>query len=184
MRFWFGILVYRDVPSAATNCRLPHALLCISVVWCILTVSANSFDTMETGCWFSYFSTCVHQSLPHSLYSLTPVQYYVPFTQICRFLFPLDQLSRTHVNMEAQVKFQSNLAIDHFHWCGRRQAACRKLAGSYDKTSRTAICFEHKTQYLSIRAPYTRIVVFWHISNIPPPWFHRVKLVVIPPFFV
>ena len=23
-------------------------------------------------------------------------------------------------------------------------------------------------QYLLIRAPYTRIVVFWHISNIPP----------------
>ena len=28
--------------------------------------------------------------------------------------------------------------------------------------------FEHKTQYLLIRAPYTRIVVFWYISNIPP----------------
>ena len=27
--------------------------------------------------------------------------------------------------------------------------------------------FEHKTQYILIRAPYTRIVVFWHISNIP-----------------
>ena len=38
----------------------------------------------------------------------------------------------------------------------------------YDKTTRAAICFEHKTQYLLIRAPYTRIVVFWHISNIPP----------------
>ena len=43
----------------------------------------------------------------------------------------------------------------------------REPAGSYDKTTRTAICFEHKTQYLLIRAPYTRIVVFWHISNIP-----------------
>ena len=53
--------------------------------------------------------------------------------------------------------------------CGHRQAACREPAGSYDKTTRTAICFEHKTQYLLIRAPYTSIVVFWHISNIPPP---------------
>ena len=33
----------------------------------------------------------------------------------------------------------------------------------YDKTTRTAICFEHKTQYLLIRAPYTRIVVFLHM---------------------
>ena len=51
------------------------------------------------------------------------------------------------------------------------------------QTTRAAICFEHKTQYLLIRAPYTRIVLFWHISNIPP-WFHRVKLVVIPPSFI
>ena len=58
--------------------------------------------------------------------------------------------------------------IDQSHRYGRHQAACREPAGSYDKTTRTAICFEHKTQYLLIRAPYTRIVVFWHISNIPP----------------
>ena len=71
--------------------------------------------------------------------------------------------------------------IDQSHKCGRRQAACREPAGSYDKTTRTAICFEHKTQYLLIRAPYTRIVVFWHINKI---WLGRVKLVVIPPRFV
>ena len=58
--------------------------------------------------------------------------------------------------------------IDQSHRYGRPQAACREPAGSYDKTTRTAICFEHKTQYLLIRAPYTPIVVFWHISNIPP----------------
>ena len=57
--------------------------------------------------------------------------------------------------------------IDQSHRYGRPQAACREPAGSYDKTTRTAICFEHKTQYLLIRAPYTRIVVFWHISNTP-----------------
>ena len=72
------------------------------------------------------------------------------------------------------------LTIDQSHRCGHRQAACREPAGSYDKTTRTPICFEHKTQYLLIRAPYTRIVVFWHISKIPP-WLGRVKLVVIPP---
>ena len=50
---------------------------------------------------------------------------------------------------------------------GRHQAACREPAGSYDNTTRTAICFEHKTQFILIRAPYTRIMVFWHNSNIP-----------------
>ena len=58
--------------------------------------------------------------------------------------------------------------IDQSHRYGHHQAACREPAGSYDKTTRTAICFEHKTQYLLLRAPYTRIMVFWHISNIPP----------------
>ena len=58
------------------------------------------------------------------------------------------------------------LSIDQSHRYGRHQAACREPAGIYDKTTRTAICFEHNTQYLLICAPYTRIVVFWHISNI------------------
>ena len=61
-----------------------------------------------------------------------------------------------------------DLEIDQSHRCGHRQAACREPAGSYDKTTRTAVCFEHKTQYLLTRAPYTRIMVFWHISKIPP----------------
>ena len=73
--------------------------------------------------------------------------------------------------------------IDQSHRYGPPQLACREPAGSYDKTTRTAICFEHKTQYILIHAPYTRIVVFWHINNIPP-WFRRVKLVVIPPRFI
>ena len=54
--------------------------------------------------------------------------------------------------------------IDQSHRYGRHQPACREPAGSYDKTTRTVICFEHKTQYLLVRAPYTRIVVFWHIG--------------------
>ena len=54
--------------------------------------------------------------------------------------------------------------IDQSHRYGRHQAACREPAGSYDKTTRTAICFEHKTQYLLIRAPYTRIVFFFGTS--------------------
>ena len=62
----------------------------------------------------------------------------------------------------------SLISIDQSHRYGCHQAACREPAGSYDKTTRTALCFEHKTQYILIRAPYTRIVVFWHISNISP----------------
>ena len=62
---------------------------------------------------------------------------------------------------------QTSVAIwmDQSQRCRRPQAACQEPAGSYDKTTRAAICFEHKTQYLLNRAPYTRIVVFWHIHN-------------------
>ena len=41
----------------------------------------------------------------------------------------------------------------------------------------------HKTQYLLIRASYTRIVVFWTPVTYPQ-WIRRAKLVVIPPHFV
>ena len=54
------------------------------------------------------------------------------------------------------------------HRYGGEQAACREPVGSYDKTTQTAICFDHKAQYILICAPYTHIVVFWHIRNIPP----------------
>ena len=37
--------------------------------------------------------------------------------------------------------------------------------GSYDNCAR---CFEHKAQYLLIHAPFTRIVVFWHIGKVLP----------------
>ena len=81
------------------------------------------------------------------------------------------------INIETEMYLHWTLNSHWLHlrlsWCPphryeRPQAACREPTGSYDKTTRTAICFEHKTQYLLILVPYTRIVVFWHISNIPP----------------
>ena len=92
------------------------------------------------------------------------------------------QLGRSHLNVtqvsgrlwlapyffREKIHTKSYYQIDQSHRYGRHQVACPEPEGSYDKTTRTAICFEHKTQYLLIRAPYTRIVVFWHISNIPP----------------
>ena len=47
-------------------------------------------------------------------------------------------------------------------------AAYREQARSYDRLPDNLYVFEHKTQYLLIHVPYTRSVVFWHISNIPP----------------
>ena len=46
--------------------------------------------------------------------------------------------------------------------------ACREPAGKLWQLCKVLYVFEHETQYLLIHAPFTPIVVFWHISNIPP----------------
>ena len=48
------------------------------------------------------------------------------------------------------------------------QAACREPARKLWQLCKVLYVFEHKTQYLLIHAPITRIVVFWHIGNVPP----------------
>ena len=47
-------------------------------------------------------------------------------------------------------------------------AACREPAGKLWQLCKVLIVFEHKTQYLLIHAPFTRIVVFKHIGNVSP----------------
>ena len=41
-------------------------------------------------------------------------------------------------------------------------------AGKLWQLCKVLYVLEHKMQYILIHAPYTRIGVFWHISNIPP----------------
>ena len=47
-------------------------------------------------------------------------------------------------------------------------AACREPAGKLWQLCKVLYVFEHKTQYLLIHAPFTRIVVFCQIGNVPP----------------
>ena len=47
-------------------------------------------------------------------------------------------------------------------------AACRESAGKLWQLCKVLYVFEHETQYLLIHAPFTHIVVFWHIGNVPP----------------
>ena len=51
---------------------------------------------------------------------------------------------------------------------GAPLAACHEPPGSYNRLFDVLYVFEHKTEYLSIHAPFTHIMVFWHISNMPP----------------
>ena len=46
--------------------------------------------------------------------------------------------------------------------------ACCELAVDYNTLSEVLYVFERKMWYIIIHAPYNLIVVFWHISNIPP----------------
>ena len=43
--------------------------------------------------------------------------------------------------------------------------ACCKPAGSYNRLPNVLYIFEHKMQYPLIHTPYTRILLFWHISD-------------------
>ena len=43
-------------------------------------------------------------------------------------------------------------------------ATCHELAVDYNILPKVLYVFEHKTWYILIHAPYTHIVVFWHIS--------------------
>ena len=47
-------------------------------------------------------------------------------------------------------------------------AACREPAGKLWQLCKVLYVFEHKVQYILIHAPFTHIVVFWHIGNVPP----------------
>ena len=47
-------------------------------------------------------------------------------------------------------------------------AACDEPVGSYNTLPEMLYVFEHKTPDLLIAAPYTCIVVFWHISDVLP----------------
>ena len=47
-------------------------------------------------------------------------------------------------------------------------AVCPEPAGKLWQLCKVLYVFEHKTQYILIHAPFTRIVVFWHIGNVPP----------------
>ena len=46
-------------------------------------------------------------------------------------------------------------------------AACHKLALGYNRLLMVLCVFDHKMQHILIHATYARIVVFWHMSNIP-----------------
>ena len=50
-------------------------------------------------------------------------------------------------------------------------AACRELAEDHNRLPDVLYVFDHKMYYIHYiltDAPYTRIVVFWHTSNIHP----------------
>ena len=47
-------------------------------------------------------------------------------------------------------------------------AASREPAGKLWQLCQVLYVFEQKTQYLLTHAQFTRILIFWHIVNVPP----------------
>ena len=75
--------------------------------------------------------------------------------------FILKFLSQTYLLVRF---FKFKKTIDSFHRCGRPLVGCCEPAGKLWQPCKVLYVFEHK-QYLLIHAPYTPIVVFWHISQ-------------------
>ena len=59
----------------------------------------------------------------------------------------------------------------------------RELAADQNRKLKVLYVFEHKMYCILIQAPYTRIVIVWHINNIPQ-GFYTVKFVMIFPCFI
>ena len=87
--------------------------------------------------------------------------------QICAKPLPERMLACGQLAPQEQnsKKFQSNRLVSQMR---APLAACREPAGKLWQLCKVLYVFEDKTQYLLIHAPFTRIVVFWHISNVPP----------------
>ena len=47
-------------------------------------------------------------------------------------------------------------------------AASREPAWKLWQLCKVLYVFEQKTQYFLIHAQFTRMVIFWHIGNVPP----------------
>ena len=74
---------------------------------------------------------------------------------------------------ETQAIFRKDISCLPLPWLVSQMraplAACREPARKLVTTVQAVFLFiEHKTQYILIHAHYTRIVVFWHIGNVPP----------------
>ena len=87
-----------------------------------------------------------------------------------------------HCNDSRSTEIYSTHAIDSFTDAGAL-AAGRELTLDHNTLPKQLYIFEHNTQYVLIHTPYTRIMVFWPISNIPQ-WFRRFKFASIIPHFV
>ena len=143
-----------DAPSGRNKqSRLMFSLIC---AWIYKRLSKQS--------WGSWFQTPSRSLWRHFNGQQWPADYMLH----CMPVDPDSKVYGAYMRPTWGPQGPGGAHKDQSHNYGRHQAACREPAGSYDKTTRTAICFEHKTQYLLIRAPYTRIVVFCHIRNIPP----------------
>ena len=59
----------------------------------------------------------------------------------------------------------SNRLVSHMR---ATLAVSREPAGKLWQLCEVLYVFEQKTQYLLIHAQFTRIVIFWHIGNVPP----------------
>ena len=76
--------------------------------------------------------------------------------------------NRPVLQMQVPLVACHELVLDYYTF-PKLLWTCHELVLDYYTFPKLLYVFEHKTSYFLICAPYTRIVVFWHISNTHPP---------------
>ena len=142
---WLIMLLRSFIIVCLSACQ-PVCLLSVSVCLCLyIWLSYESSDMVPT----CHIALNIKQWPKNGCHRARPGKYDIP-------------------SMWLTIVVNSSGRPSDDHRCGHPQRVVANQQEVMTRLLRAAICFEHKTLYLLIRARYTRIVVFWNVSIIPP----------------
>ena len=134
------------------------SLLCLVGVFCFASINTVEFGVVQhiifkihTFCILVYTFGGVHQATFQS--------------NICYQLMGIWIQSTCEFNSKAYMEYVRNTNKTSF-----TDADAPSGLSWTNREVMTTVqgVFEHKTQYILIHAPFTRIVVIWYIGNVPP----------------
>ena len=135
--------------SLITIWRSFHWINSLSQVWhkcviCVLACGKTIFFTRESR--FLFGHAIPRPNRVGICLIISAAGFHAGFDPILTYYLVSSKMSSFYV--QNRYLNPSCTKIDQSHRCGHHQATCREPAGSYDKTTRTAICFENIKRYI------------------------------------